>query len=252
MRKKYLILVFISSILMLGLGVYWGLSTSSINALDGCTATTTQISVSGIAKQEVTPDRAVVVVNVIGEDEDADVAMSIMKDNAQYVINKAKNYTEEKFIKTLDLQLRQKGRWRDGEYVVEGFVASETIKIDVDVQVAGKLISDITKDRSENVRLSGISFYYSDRESVEKQLLEKAILDAKDNAVRLVKPLGAKYISLVSVSYNSPRPLLDVPLRTTLAKGDVEDIPISAGSQSIVVQVLAVFEATPICMSIDE
>lgn len=252
MRKNYIILVFISSILMLGLGVYWGLSVSSINALDGCTATTTQISVSGIAKQEVRPDRAVVVVNVIGEDEDADVAMGIMKESAQYVIDKAKKYTEDRFIKTLNLQLRQKGRWTGDEYIAEGFVASETIRIDVGVQVAGKLISDITKDSSENVRLSGISFYYSDRESVEKQLLEKAIVDAKDNAVRLVKPLGAKYISLVSVSYNSPRSLLDVPLRTTLAKGDVEDIPISAGSQSIVVQISAVFEATPICMSIDE
>jgi len=237
---------------MLGLGVYWGLSTSSVNALDGCTATTAQISVSGMAKQEVTPDRAVVVVNVIGEDEDADVAMDVMKKNAQYVIDKAKNYTEDRFIKTLNLQLRQKGRWRGEEYIVEGFIASQTIRIDVDVEVAGKLISDITKDRSENVRLSGISFYYSKREIVEKQLLEKAILDAKDNAVRLVKPLGAKYISLVSVAYNSPRPLLNVPLRTTLEKGDVEDIPISAGSQSIVVQISAVFEASPICMSIDE
>ncbi len=250
--KKLLVLTVLFGIIMFAVGGYWALSSQKVSADVSCTSTTAKVSVIGVAKQEVTPDRAVITVNVVGEDKDANKAMEVMKENAQYVLDIAKTYTDEKYITTTGLSLRQSGHWEKDKYIYDKFVASEVIKIDVEVDRVGELTGKITADRAENVRLSGISFYYTKADEVRKNLLEKAILDAKDNAVRLVKPLGAEHISLISVSYGSYAPILmDNDMRYGAAKGETE-VPISAGSQTISVQVSAVFEAGPVCASIDK
>jgi len=250
--KKYTVLVAtVVSVFMFMLGAYASFSGSQVSAEPSCTATTARVSVVGFAKQDVTPDRAVVVINVVGEDKDADTAMGIMRDNAKYVIDVAKNYTDEKHITTMNLNISQRGHWEKDHYVYDKFIASEVIKVDVAVDKVGKFLGEVTKERSQFVRLSGISFYYTKTDEVKKSLLEKAILDAKDNAVRLVKPLGAEHISLISVSYGSSA--VPVDNRYVLsAKVEGGDIPISAGSQTISVSVNAVFQAGPVCSSIDK
>jgi uncharacterized protein YggE len=251
-NKKWLIFTVLFGIIMFAVGGYWALSSQKVSADVSCTSTTAKVSVIGVAKQDVTPDRAIITINVVGEDKDANKAMEVMKESAQYVLDIAKTYTDEKHITTTGLSLRQSGHWEKDKYVYDKFIASEVIKIDVAVDKVGELAGKITADRAENVRLSGISFYYTKADEVRKSLLEKAILDAQDNAIRLVKPLGAEHISLVSVSYGGYNP---VPVQNDLryeAAKVVADVPISAGSQTISVQVSAVFEAGPVCTSIEK
>ncbi len=250
--KKWLVITVVVGLFMFALGGYWALSSQNVSADVSCTSTTARVSVIGVAKQDVTPDRAVLTVNIVGEDKDANKAMEIMKDNAKYVIDIAKEYTEDKYITTTGLSLRQTGHWEKDKYIYDKFVASEVIKIDVPVDKVGELAGKITANRAENVRLSGISFYYTKADEVRKNLLEKAILDAKDNAIRLVKPLGAEHISLVSVSYGSYAPVDNGIRYATVEKGGSENVPISAGSQTISVHVSAVFESGPVCTAIDK
>ncbi len=219
-----------------------------------CTSTTGRVSVSGVAYREVTPDRAVLSVNIVGESKDADVAMEILKKNASYVMDIASKYTESKHIKTTGLSLRQVGHFENNTYVYDKFVASETVMIDVEVEKVGELAGKLTDMRAEHVRLSGISFYYSKVDEVRKQLLEEAILDAKNNAEHLVAPLGAEFLSLVSVTYGNatPMPVYRLYEKSAVASSESNPIPVSAGSQKISVTVSAVFETGPVCITIEK
>ncbi len=250
MRKNLIVGAVVLSVFMFLLGGYVVLNQHGVSAEASCTSTTAQVSVIGVASRDVTPDRGVVTINVVGTDKDADKAMEIMKESAAYVLSVAESYTDEKHIKTTGLSLSQRGHWEKDRYIYDEFVASESIKVDLEVGKVSQFLGEVTGGKAEHIRISGISFYYTEIDKVKKELLEEAIQDAQDNAIHLVKPLGAEFISLISVSYGGFSPLSYDDRFYGVKAEAASDVPVSAGSQHISVQVNAVFKAGPICTSI--
>ncbi len=250
MRRTLIVGAVILSVFMFLLGGYVVLNQHGVSAEASCTSTTAQVSVIGVASRDVTPDRGVIIISVVGTNKDANEAMEIMKESVSYVLSIAKSYTDDSHITTTGLSLTQRGHWEKDRYVYDEFVASESIKVDLDVGKVSQFLGEVTGGKAEHIRISGISFYYTEIDKVKKELLEEAIQDAQDNAIHLVKPLGAEFISLVSVSYGGSQPIpYDIRLYEAKA-GTAGDVPVSSGSQHISVQVSAVFKAGPICTSI--
>ena len=250
MRRNLIVGAVILSVFMFFLGGYVVLNQHGISAEASCTSTTAQVSVIGVASRDVTPDRGVVTINVVATNKDANEAMEIMKESVAYVLSVAKSYTDDNHITTTGLSLTQRGHWENDRYVYDEFVASESVKVDMEVGKVSQFLGEVTAGKAEHIRISNVSFYYTEIDKVKKELLEEAIQDAQDNAIHLVKPLGAEFISLVSVSYGGSQPI-PYDGRFYGAKAETAgEIPVSAGSQHISVRVNAIFKAGPICTSI--
>jgi len=211
------------------------------------------INTKGEASTEVTPDRGVIYITFMKEGTDASKISREVISAANSLIASLEQYPYLK-LKTTNVNISQKKQYKDGTYIVVGYVARVDISIDAPVEEVGKLISAISaENKNDNILfINNISFYYSKINEVKNELLTKASNDARIKAYNIAKgavsdPNPHLYVYPVEINYNfySPTPIYrydNALAKSSVSEESVEPLNIQPGTTKISVTVSAKFK----------
>lgn len=177
---------------------------------------------------------------------DKDKAVSEVNTKVAELIEVVKKFgIDDKDIKTQNLSIYQQeetyyqdgvSRTRKGQWRVNNTV--EIILREVDK--ASELTSLLTSSGANNVY--GPNFLFADTSSVEKELFDAAMKDAKEKAEILAKSSGrkiGKIVSMVEGSSNSASPLYQAKMMDGMGGGGS---PVEVGSGTVSQSLTVVFE----------
>jgi len=173
------------------------------------------LSVSGDGTLRVQPDRAMVRFGIVTVDEDAEDARRQNAADAAKTMNavRALKIEDRKIrLETLQLQPHQEYDPKLNRRVNRGYEAIRSVVVEVDdLDVLPKLVAHVVGQGAN--RLSGIAYDLRDRQSVEDEVLRKAVLRAKEKAQLMATTLGVavgKVIQIQEQGVTIPRPRLEM------------------------------------------
>ncbi len=209
----------------------------------------TTISVSGEGKAAAVPDIAELSFGVqIQRQTTARQAMDMLGKNMTAVLDAVKKSgIEEKDIRTESLALNPTYDWKDGQQVMRGFDASQSLRVKVrDLDTVSDVLAAATNAGANQA--GGVSFIVDDPEKSRAEAREEAISQAQAKAVTLAKQLGMRLGKLKSFSegggYSPPMPYAraEMAMDTAMGGGGVMPTPLPAGEQEVNVQVQLTYE----------
>jgi len=188
--------------------------TPVINVIDNTTHTmsyTSGISVSGYSEEEVSPDKAVLSLDVVTENKTAKNAKDLNSEISKQVVAALKKYgIADENIETSGYYLSEQTEWdsESSKNVPSGYKLTHTIKVtvakssgaSVDVASVGKLIDAAVNAGANGVNSVSYGLTKESEKAIKDKLLVKAIEDGKKRAGDMAAQLGVKLGSLDSVS----------------------------------------------------
>jgi len=123
----------------------------------------------------------------------------------------AKAIPDSNDIQTLRIYTRKEYQWENGKNVFKGYAASQSIEIKLrDFSKTESLTEDLIN--AGVTSMNGPSFSHSKADSLHKEAMALAMVDAKTNAGRMCQSVNLKCDELVSAKENpiqeSPAPML--------------------------------------------
>jgi len=204
------------------------------------------INVTGRGETFITPDVANISFSV---ETMADTASAAVKENADKT---------SKVLKTLKSQIGKDDKLSTTGYDLspvyeynnqtkkpefKGYRATNVIMVKTyNLNKLGNLIDSATKAGSNNIQ--GLSFDTTKRDEYRREILVKAVQDAKTTAETVANASGVKLMKIyqISPSYDYPIPVYrDFALRNKAAFAETASTPIEAGEISIKASVNIVF-----------
>lgn len=161
--------------------------------------TINQITVTGTAKVNATPDVAVLNLGVISEGTAVNLAQKGVTEKMNAIIASMKNdfNIQAKDIQTENFSINPKYDWTDGKQRIIGYIASQSVSVKVrDFNQTGDILAKAT-DLGANT-VSGPNFQIDDMEKVKADAREKAIAEAKNKAKTLADQVGIKLGRIVN------------------------------------------------------
>lgn len=203
-----------------------------------------QISVTGEARTEVAPDRAVITLGVTADAKEAALAMRRVSDDMAQVIAQLR----EAGIAGEDMQTQRISVdpiWRGDRYdnsqgrrEITGFVASNTLAVRVrDLENLGKILDDVLQAGANEFR--GLSFGVADRAAVLDQIRGDAVRDAIRKARQLAEAAEMTLGPVRSISEHGGGGGVPMMAMEMARSGSV---PVEAGSLSFEHSVSVVFD----------
>lgn len=203
-----------------------------------------QISVTGEARAEVAPDRAVITLGVVADDAEAARAMRNVSEDMAAVIARLR----EAGIASEDMQTQRISVdpvWSDtrlgnapGKREITGFVASNTLAVRVrELAALGEILDDVLEAGANEFR--GLSFGVSDRAAVLDRIRGDAVRDAVRKARQLAEAAEMTLGPVRTISEHgggNGRPVMALEMARAGA------IPVEAGSLSFDYSVSVVFD----------
>ena len=171
------------------------------------------ISVSGTGYVELAPDKATLILSIVSRE--ADVATA--QDKAAVVTARVLELADDlgiarNLVDTTSASVRPDYRWNREreEQELRGYIAERQMRIEVrDLEQLGVVIERAVKAGVNQV--SPPQLDSSKRRDAYRDALEKAALDARENATRLATSLGLELGSAIQVSAGSgTRPPVDM------------------------------------------
>ncbi len=152
----------------------------------------------------VAPDTATVSFTVETTNKNSQKAVELNNEKTSTLISVIKNSLKEnEAIKTSTYNLRQKYEYNSitKKNVADGYIVTNTVTVKLkDTQKTGKIIDLATKNGATSV--SGLSFTLQNTDAVCKELTQKAILKAKQQAQDVLAPLGKTIGSIANINYS--------------------------------------------------
>jgi uncharacterized protein len=158
------------------------------------------IIVTGNATIDVTPDIARVIVNVQSTANTAAAAESqdaSASDSVRSRVSSAGIAATD--IKTLSVQVWPQYDYRNGQSILTGFMASQTLQFTVhDLRRIGAVIDAAVAGGATSVQ--GITYDVTDRSAASAQALARAVKDAQTKARAMTDAAGLRLGSVVSMT----------------------------------------------------
>lgn len=208
-----------------------------------------ELSVVGEGKVDVTPDTAYVDIGVtIEKVATADEAQSKLRDQNNKIIAamKAIGITTEN-IKTSNFSIAPNYIFDGGKNKTDGFTGNASVTVKTDkVELAGKVIEEATKAGATNV--GGARFVVDKPEVYREQARDKAIANAKEQAAKIAGSLGitlGRVTNIVeSASNGFPQPIYAEKLMAldARASGSGQTPNLEPGTQTVSTTVTLYFE----------
>lgn len=202
------------------------------------------ISVSGLAKIKLTPDRAVFTVSVETSAKTAGEAVQQNNDKIEQVIAALKKAgATEQEIQTTNFSIFPQQEFTENRRPrVVGYQVTNSLTVTrATVNDAGKLLQAAV-DAGAN-QAGGLSLVVSDLTRGREEGLQRAFQDAKTKAETLAKAAGRTVGRVLSISEGimsaPPSPLLG---RTMAAEAKFAEVPVSPGTEEISFTVSVTFE----------
>lgn len=207
----------------------------------------TVISVSGEGKSNATPDIAELSFGIqIQRQPTAKAAMDLLGKGMQSIVDAVKKSgIDEKDIKTESLALNPAYDWKDGQQMMRGFDASQSLRVKVrDLNKVSGVLAAATNAGANQA--GSVSFVVDDPEKSRAEARQEAIEQAQQKAVTLAKQLGMKLGKLKNFSEGGggmPPIMYARGVMALESKAmDVTPTPLPPGEQEVNVQVTLTYE----------
>lgn len=199
-----------------------------------------RLKVFGKGTVSVKPDVAEVVIGVITENVQLEVAQ---KENAvitQQVINSIEEIgVLPQYIQTQSYNIRPNYDYINGKQVFRGYEVSNYLKVLIrNINLAGDIIDTAVKNGANSV--SGINFIVSDQTKYYYEALRLATTDAQNKAGVMANELKVK-LDIIPIQIQEQDKGMVAPLTMMTVKSVSGSTPIEAGENKITADIEAVF-----------
>lgn len=164
---------------------------------------TGKITASATESTYVTPDSATVSFTVETTDKNSQKAVAENNKKTTALINAIKaSLAQNETIKTTSYNLRQNYEYNNilKKNVLSGYALTNTITVKLkDITKTGEIIDIATKNGATNV--NNLSFSLEDTNAICKELTQKAVLKAKEEAQTVLAPLGKTIDNISTINY---------------------------------------------------
>lgn len=200
-----------------------------------------RLKVFGKGAVSVKPDAAEVVIGVIKENPQLEVAQEENASVTQQVINSIiRMGVLPKYIQTENYNIRSNYDYVEGKQVFRGYEVSNNIKVLIrNIDLAGEIIDAAVKNGANNV--SGIDFIVSDQSTYYYEALRLAVTDAQNKASVMADKLKVK-LDITPIQINEHERGIIAPLGAMTLKNVSVTTPIQAGENKIIADIEAVFK----------
>ena len=188
----------------------------------------------------VKPDAAEVVIGVITENVQLEVAQEENANITAQVINSIKSMgVLPEYIQTQNYNIRPNYDYIDGKQVFRGYEVSNNLKVIItNINSAGEIIDTAVKNGANNV--SGINFIVSDQTKYYYEALRLATTDAQNKASVIANKLSVR-LNIIPIQINEIDKGTITPLGVMTLKQASGATPIEAGENAITADIEAVF-----------
>ena len=217
-----------------------GVSTPLFAQQGVITPTTPQIAVSSHAEVKVTPDRANIQISVQTRAETAAAAAAENARKQKAVIDGLRALgIDAKDISTSGYNVYPEQRYEPNrEPVVVGYNVTNTLAVELkSINMVGAAI-DAALAKGANM-ISSLQFYASNTDAARQEAIALAVRKARSDAEAVARAAGGSITGLLEISVGShyappPRPM---ELKVRGAVANQADTPISAGDQTVSVDI---------------
>ena len=188
----------------------------------------------------VKPDAAEVVIGVITENIQLEVAQAENAEITKQVINSIMEIgVLPKYIQTQNYSIRPNYDYINGSQIFRGYEVSNYLKVIIrDITFAGEIIDTAVKNGANII--SGISFIVSDQTKYYYEALRLAITDAQNKASVMSNKLKVK-LNIIPIQINEQDKGNITPLTVMNLKSVGGVTPIEAGENKITADIEAIF-----------
>jgi len=197
------------------------------------------VNVTGSAKTTILKDLTTVTVGVRTTDKNVKDALSKNNTSVSKVINALKGIgIKEEDIQTSLFDVSPAYNFNRPTPIQTGFTVVHDLTVTVKTDHIGDVIN-VSSDAGANA-FYNLNFKASNEEEVKKELLDKALLDARAKAEEIAKTMGKKVIDYKVVSYEYV-PETTMPNEIRMAWGGGGGPEIEPGKNEISVNVYVTF-----------
>lgn len=187
-----------------------------------------RINVSGSAVVSSAPDLASISFNIKTENIEVKKAREENARIASDVLNSLRKLgVPESNIETLNLNIHEQKEWDPGQRksVFKGYMAQRSFKVkikkselDEKTNLSDKVAQVVTAivENGTN-QLNSVQYGLVNDQDLSNKALEQAIINAKDKALLMLAPLGAKLGPVISINESTSRPVPFVRRMATMA-----------------------------------
>jgi len=200
-----------------------------------------RFKVFGKGAVTIKPDAAELVIGVITENSQLEIAQEENANKTQQVINSVLRMgLLAKYIQTENYNIRSNYDYIDGKQVFRDYEVSNNLKILIrNIDLAGEIIDTAVKNGANNV--SGINFIVSDQSTYYYEALRLAVTDAQNKANVMADKLKVK-LDIIPIQINEQERGIIAPLGAMTFKNINVTTPIEVGENKIIADIEAVFK----------
>lgn len=184
------------------------------------------ISVSGEAKQDFTPDQAILSISLNSRDKDLNTAKRANDQMVEKLVKIAKDFnipTEKVGTSSVNVSPEYDYDNNSHKQIFRGYMISRSLRITMDkLDIHERVLSAIVDAKIDQV--NGIEFQLADPESHLQALRAKAVANAKARAEQLAQAAGVKVGIPIAISLgeNATPPMMPRPMMM-MAKSAMAD-----------------------------
>lgn len=224
---------------LIGCASVMATTPSGLSAQIAPAPTPPQIVTTAVGEATVTPDRGMVSFSVETRASTAAAAgaENARRQGAVIAAIRAKGVHPEQ-ITTSGYSVGPDERYDDGQRKVTGYIARNTVTVDVHkIDQVGALIDAALGAGSNGI--GGLRYYSTSYETVRRSALERAVSKAKADAEVMARAAGGTLGTPLEITANDagmPRPMYDAVLTSRAMAASVET-PVAVGEQKVTVSV---------------
>lgn len=246
-KSSYAKYVLVLAFVLLG---FWAIRAFNLSLPITVTTsqTSTELSVVGEGKVDVTPDTAYVELGISVEKAPTadDAQKRISERNNQLIAAIKALGIKEEDIKTTNFSVFPSYDWTDGRNTPNGYNGNINISVKTtDISLASKIVDTATKEGANQIL--GTRFVVDSPEKYRAEARDKAIANAREQAKKIADSLGIRLGSVTNVVESSPGVISPMPMYayekaalSVPAAGGAADL--SAGTQTITSVVTLYFD----------
>jgi uncharacterized protein YggE len=199
-----------------------------------------QIVASSRGEVKVTPDRASIQISVQTRAVTAAAAADENAQKQRAVVEALRGLgIDAKDISTTGYNVYPEQRYEQNkEPVIVGYNVTNTVVVELkSIAMVGRVI-DVALSKGANM-INSLQFYSSNTDNARREAIAIAVRQARADAEAAAQAAGGSITSLLEVTVGGyyPPPPRPIELRAMAASAKVADTPISAGDQTVAVDV---------------
>lgn len=199
-----------------------------------------QIAVTSRGEVKVTPDRASIQISVQTRAATAAAAADENAQKQRAVIEAIRGLgIDAKDISTTGYNVYPEQRYEQNrEPVIVGYNVTNTVVVELkSIGMVGKVI-DVSLGKGANM-INSLQFYSSNTDSARREAIAIAVRQARADAEAAARAAGGSVTTLLEVTVGGyyPPPPRPIELRAMAASAKAADTPITAGDQTVAVDV---------------